>query len=326
MIYLFFGPNDFARTVAINALRASIPTDVVDLNSTLLDGRTTRLPELRTACLAYPMLHDRRLVVINGAIKQARSAEARDGLRQLVTSVPHSTDLVLNEDDPPDQRLALIKDLVKAEKAGTAEIREFKLLEGAALNAWVSEQARLVGVAFRPDAIQSLVDLAGNEPWALHNEVAKLAAFAGFSGTLTVVDVQRLVSDETETNMFGFLDALCGRRGHVALQSLHGLLADGAAPLYILTMIARQVRLMVLVSGFGRQSPNDVAQAIGQKPFVVKKALEQARLYSASELRDFHHEVLSADHAIKTGRTIPEAALELLVGVFGYPQRMPNLK
>lgn len=318
MLHLFFGPDDYARTEAIAALKASFPADVAAFNITVLEGRA-KLAELRTACEAYPVLHDRRLVIISDALKLAKSAEMRDGLRALVGKLPESTDLVLNESDAPDSRLAVVKDIQALAKARRASVREFALREGAALTAWVVEHARAQGAALRPDAAQLLVDYVGADGWTLHNELAKLAAYVGPGGAITAREIHLLVTDETETNMFAFIDALCARRGPPAIQGLHGLLADGAAPLYILTMIARQVRLMLAASSAGRMSPDELARTLGQKPFVARKAAEQARNYAPAELRAFHDQVLAIDHGIKTGKVDAEGALEVLVGEFGFP-------
>lgn len=323
MIYLFHGPDDFGRRQAVAALKAAIPADVADLNLAVLEGRGLKLPELRTACDAFPMLHDRRLVIVHDLLKHAKSAEMRDGLRTLLAKLPPTTDLALNEQDAPDQRIALAKDLQAMAKAKTAQVREFPLLEGSALLGFITEHARQLGAPIRPEAARLLADFLGADGWAIHNELTKLAVYVGQGGTITPREIQLLVADDSETNLFQFIDALCGRRGGAAVQGLHGLLADGAAPIYLLAMIARQVRLMLAAQAAGRASPDDLARQLGQKPFVARKALDQARGYSAPELRAFHQRVLEFDHAIKTGRVDPEGALSLIVGEFGFPPPRP---
>jgi DNA polymerase-3 subunit delta len=42
MIYLFFGPDDLARSEAVSELRAQLPTDLHDFNVVVLDGRKLR--------------------------------------------------------------------------------------------------------------------------------------------------------------------------------------------------------------------------------------------------------------------------------------------
>jgi DNA polymerase-3 subunit delta len=59
--------------------------------------------------------------------------------------------------------------------------------------------------------------------------------------------------------------------------------------------------------------PEAIATELGQKPFVVRKALEQARSFAPGELRTIHARLLELDLATKTGRIQAETALELFV-------------
>ena len=80
-------------------------------------------------------------------------------------------------------------------------------------------------------------------------------------------------------------------------------------------MIARQVRILLGVKDLAarRLRPDEIASQLGQKPFVVRKALDQARGFSDAELAQMHDRVLDLDHATKTGRADAETGLELLV-------------
>jgi DNA polymerase-3 subunit delta len=62
--------------------------------------------------------------------------------------------------------------------------------------------------------------------------------------------------------------------------------------------------------------PDEIASQLGQRPFVVRKAMDQARLFQDAELLRLHDRVLELDHASKTGRIEPETGLELLVAEF----------
>ncbi|MCA0354486.1 MAG: DNA polymerase III subunit delta [Chloroflexi bacterium] len=323
MLYLFFGPDDYTRQATINALKAAFPPDAAAFNVVVLHGKSIKLNEVRTACEAYPVFHDRRLVIVHDLLKHAKSAEMRDGLKSLVQRLPSTTDLVLNESDAPDSRLSVVKDIQALVKTKQAEQREFNLREGNALIAWMQQEAQSNGVQLRPDAAQHLANYVGSDGWMLHNEIAKLAAYVGENGTISIREVDLLVADETETNLFNFIDALSTRRGAAAVQGLNGLLADDAAPLYILTMIARQARLMLAAQSAGRVAPDELAKLLGQKPFVARKAAEQARNFSPTELRMLHERVVQIDHGIKTGKIDAEGALASLVGDFGF---VPNRK
>jgi DNA polymerase-3 subunit delta len=100
-----------------------------------------------------------------------------------------------------------------------------------------------------------------------------------------------------------------------ALQLLHRLLDDGEAPLYLLAMLARQVRILILISELSTQGLNEqeMAKRLKLHPYVVKKGVPQARNFSMAQLEAAHQHLVETDWAIKTGQMEDVLALDTLV-------------
>ena len=310
MIALFYGADDLRRSEAVAERKARIPLDFADLNITLLDGRKLKLNTLAAACEALPFLSDTRLVIVEDALKYLKSGSVRDEVRAYLPVVPATTNLLFVEGDDFDKRSSLF---VYLKKAG--EVREFQPLQGAELQRWLVERARALDVRLQPEAGLLLVDFAGNDSRALLNELQKLATYAGTGGSIATRDVHLLVPDSGESSVFDFVDALASRRLGPALQLLHALFADGVAATYILFMAGRQTRILLGVAELAgrRMRPEAIAAELGQKPFVVRKALGQTGRFDRVALLQLHDRLTELDHWSKTGRIEPEAALELLV-------------
>jgi DNA polymerase-3 subunit delta len=72
--------------------------------------------------------------------------------------------------------------------------------------------------------------------------------------------------------------------------------------------------LLAIAEYAGRRvSPDAIASEIGQKPFVVRKAVNQAARFDRAALLELHDRLVQLDHWSKTGRVEPEAALDILV-------------
>lgn len=310
MLYLYYGPDEYARSEALAALKARIPAEVADLNISVLDGRRITVDGLAAACEALPFLADRRMVITRDLLKHQKAGKGRDDLRAYLERIPAYCDLVLVESEEFDRRSTLFTFLKKA-----AEVREFTPREGADLVRWLGERASAMQVTLDNAAAQRLTMLVGNDGRSLVSELGKLAAYVGRGGRITMREVDLLVADDQEQNLFEFIDELGARRRHSALTRLRRLFDDGQAAQYILFMIARQVRILLGVKDLAnrRLRPDDIATQLGQKPFVVRKAIEQARGFSDADLRLLHQRLLELDHASKTGRADAEAGLELLV-------------
>lgn len=310
MIYLFYGPNELARSEAVAALRAGLPAEVADLNVSVLDGRKLTIEQLVAACEAHPFLAERRLVIVYDALKHSKAGKGREELRSYCERVPATCDLVFVEQEEVDRRHLLFTYLSKH-----GVVREFPLLQGAELLRWIEQRAKMLHATIEPAAAQRLVELAGNESRLLANELAKLASYVGRNGKIDLRAVDRLVTDQQEQNLFAFLDELSSRRLGSALRGARALIEDGQAPPYVLFMLARQIRILLQVRQLlsQRRRADEIAAELNLKPFVARKATEQARNFSLAELIHAHDRLLELDHAIKTGRIQAETALELFV-------------
>lgn len=314
MITLLYGPDELSRSEALAAIKAQFPADLADLNTTALEGKKLKSDALIAACEAYPFLADKRLVIVNDLLKNQKAGSERDMTKAFFERFPATCDLVLVENDDVDKRNALFTWLKKQAEKRAAEVREFPLREGAELQRWVAERAQALGVQIEPRAVAKLIEYIGGESRPLANELAKLAAYVGGGGRIGAAEVERMVADGQEQNLFAFVDELSFRR-RSALASLRHLLNDGQAAQYILFMVARQVRILVNVKDAAnrRMRPDEAASQLKMQPFVVRKAMDQVRGFTDAELRALHDRVLELDQATKTGRMEAETGLELLV-------------
>ncbi|HEU5097901.1 MAG TPA: DNA polymerase III subunit delta [Roseiflexaceae bacterium] len=310
MIYLLYGPEEFARSEALAELKSSIPPDLAELNIAMLEGRRLKLDALIAACEVFPFIAERRLVIVHDLLKHQKAGKEREELRAYLERVPSTCDLLFVENEDFDKRNAVFTYLKKV-----ADVREFLPKQGAELTRWVGQRAQVLDVKLDGPAVQRLVGFVGNDGRALVNELGKLASYVGRGGRITADHVDLLVQDGQEQNLFAFIDELSARRRGPALQSLRRLIEDGQAATYILFMIARQVRILLGVKELAsqRMRPDDIAAKLGQRPFVIRKALEQTRAFSDAELAQLHDRMLELDRATKTGRMEAEAGLEVLV-------------
>jgi DNA polymerase III subunit delta len=310
MIHLFHGPNEFARSEAVATIRQRVPADLAELNITVLEGRRLKVDALAAACEALPFLSDQRIVVVYDALKQLKAGKERDEIIAYLDKVPTSCELIFVERDDVDKRGALFNRLGKI-----AQVREFLPLEGNELLRWLNERANQLAAKIEPAAAQKLIEYTGNDGRALTNELGKLATYVGRDGRITPQTVDLLSQDQQEQNLFSFIDDLSARKRAAALRGLRLLLEEGQAATYIMFMLARQVRILLGVQELAsrRMRPEQIAAELGQKPFVVRKAMDQARHYGPGELATIHDRLLEFDHASKTGRIAAETALEILV-------------
>lgn len=349
MIYLLHGPDELLRSERLDALRVALGApELAELSVTWLDGRKASVAEVRHHCDALPFLTARRLVIVSGLLAQLRrrqqagkkkgdaaeeeegelgrggerektkgrgGEEARDALLAYLAELPETTDLALVEAESVARNERVYKELARLAEAGRAELVLCEAPEERDLPDWVLRRARQKGGAIEREAAFDLATSIGRNLRLLDSELDKLITYRGGAGPIGREDVRLLTPYTQEANIFDMVDAIGQQDGPKAVRLLRELVRDGAAPLYLLSMIVRQFRILVQVAdqmSLGR-GKEEIAKAIGLHPFPTQKAMQQCRHWRMHDLEAAYDQLLAVDLAIKTGKLPDDLALDLLV-------------
>ncbi len=319
VIYLFHGEEPFQKSERIAALRAGISADpsFIDLNVTELDGRSVTTADLRHHCEAPPFLGEYRLVIVRDLL--AKGAGKWDDafvawLVDYFRAIPDSTRLVLSENEQLPARHAVLKGVQGLGPGGEVQAFAAPQARGGDLAAWVTHRARAKGATLAAGVAADLANFIGPDLRLIDVELEKLRTYAG-DRAITQADVRLLTPYAQEANIFDMVDALGHRRTQQAFALLARLRNEGAHPLYLLTMIVRQYRILLqvkdlLARGMDKEA---IAKSIGLHPFPTGKAMDQARHYSVGQLQAIYDRLLETDVAIKRGRMEANLALDVLV-------------
>jgi DNA polymerase-3 subunit delta len=335
VFYIFHGDDEFGCGEELARLRAKLSGGdpaMAEMNTTILDGAQATLGEIRHACDTIPFLSDRRLVVVHGLLsrlspgQRGRAADTADGdepawrrtfvteLAAYLPSLPPSTRLVFVERSALQASHPILKVAETQAQQNQAFVRLFSLPKERDLGGWIRQRVTGKGGSIRPEASELLAQTVGRDLRLLDQEIDKLLVYAD-GQTIGADDVRLLVSRARETSVFDLVDSLGRRQTARALELLHRLLDAGEAPLYLLTMLVRQVRILIQVSELRQQglSAQEMAAELGLHPFVVEKGLDQARNFDLAQLEAAHRRLVETDWSIKTGTIEEVLALDLLV-------------
>jgi DNA polymerase-3 subunit delta len=187
-------------------------------------------------------------------------------------------------------------------------------LRGRELKTWIRQRVKVEGGDITPQAVNLLAELIGGDLWAMDGEIQKLLLYSQ-ERPISEDDVRQLVSCIQEASIFALVDAVAEGRTELAQRILHRLYDEGVAPIYILTMITRQFRLIALARDLGKGlSRLQIQDRLGLKSsYGLDKTLSQAKLYDFEGVKRVYDKLMETDLAIKTGKYSDKLALELLV-------------
>jgi DNA polymerase-3 subunit delta len=335
VFYIFHGDDEFTRAEELTRLRGKLAGGdpaMAELNTTILDGSQVTLGELRHVCDAIPFMADRRLAIVYGLLSRLSPASRSRGqkrpsdqdpawkeryledLANYLPNLPPTTRLILIEHRTLLGSNPIIKLATSPDMKDRGFVKLFKQPRDWDLLNWVQERVRAKGGQISREATNLLVMLVGNDLRLLDQEIEKLLIYAD-GRQVTTQDVQVLVSRARETSIFDLVDCVGRRQTDQALNLLHRLLDDGQAPLYLLSMLARQIRILLQIKDLQTQnvSQKGIARRLSLHPYVVEKGHAQAQNYAMAQLESAHRRLVEADRQIKTGEVEDILALDLLV-------------
>ena len=326
MLYILLGQDDFSLRQALEGIKKGIgDQDFSPANITVLEGQQLSLAQLQNVCETVPFLAEKRLVIVEGLLarfapkgkstprKKAKQGNNRENeyksLAACISNLPESTILVLVDGAVKSNNPLL------TELSGKAEVKRFPLLKDTGLRQWIQKQVKAEGGSISPQAVDLLANLIGSNLWIMANEVKKLVLLAS-GRRIEEGDVRKLVSYAQETSVFAMVDAILDFKPGIAGKLLQRLLREGAAPVYLLFMLARRVRMIVRARELRSQGEPEVEiqNKLGlSSEFALRRTLEQAGRHSLSRVIEVYHKLLETDLAIKTGKYDAELALNILI-------------
>jgi len=209
--------------------------------------------------------------------------------------------IVFFEQGTPDKRTALYKYLNKK-----ALVQEFVLLENAKLVQWIQKEFLQYGFPVQKDVVDKLALEVGNDLWQLSNEIRKLVAFR--RGVVEKQDVDLLIKQNLQTNIFATIDAIAAKNKKKALHLIWQHNEKNDSPFYILSMLAYQFRNLLEVKD--AKDPRELKL----HPYVLRKSVQAAQLFSREELERIYKKLFQIDLQTKTGKIDAQMALYLFAG------------
>ncbi|MDO8621633.1 MAG: DNA polymerase III subunit delta [bacterium] len=330
MIIFLHGDDTFRSREKLRELKEKFLREVDPSGSNLvvLDGATVSASDLWGAVAAQSFLVRKRMVVVEDLGAQ-KSATVREEIAALLGKIPSDAIVVFWEGrscaanakrktqnaKPKKRALGAKQDrsdplfpLLLKEKFA----QEFSPLDGVALTRWVQDRVKALDATMDPAATRELIAAVGADLWRMANEVEKLT-IAAQGEPITTSLIHNLVDTVPPDNIFAFVDAV-GRGDRAgALRILRELEAARVDPHHLLSMLHRQLRLLVQAADLlDRGTPaTQLAAELRVHPFVAQKLAQQTRTSSLSALRTLYPRLLELDRKLKSSRAPWGALMDL---------------
>ncbi len=326
-IYLLHGEEVyFMRQIEQAVIKAVLAPDEMEMNLVMLE-REPSVNELRSLIETVPFMGGKNVIVVRGTSlfrpKKKGSAEedevvdkGDDHLLELITNIPDYAHVILSTTDKVDKRRKLYK---MVEKYGA--VVEMAHLKVKDVRGWLIAKLAELNKKMTNDGIEYFLGIVSMMSKIslgfLHNELEKIALYTGEKSTITQQDLIEIMSAIPEISIFSMIDAVSQKQVGKALELIGEQMQAGEHPLKLISLLARQVRMMwqakeMSTSGY---SSRDIAERLGVVPFIGEKMIKQSRIFTTGILKQTMVALAAADHHLKSGKANSMVLEEIIIGM-----------
>ncbi|MCI8659282.1 MAG: DNA polymerase III subunit delta [Lachnospiraceae bacterium] len=304
-VYLLFGEEEFLKNSYKNRMREKIVGDDT-MNFSRFEGKGLDVNELIRLADTMPFFAERRLILVedSGFFKSAQEA-----LVQYLPSMPESTCLLFVEREV-DKRGKLYK---KVKSMGY--VSEMARQNVAQLGKWAGTILAKEGKKITGHTMELFLSMTGDDMENIRMELEKLISYTLGREVITDEDVESVCAVRVSNRIFEMVAAIVNRQIKKAMDLYEDLMTLKEPPMRILFLIARQFNQLLQVKelmekGMDRGS---IASKLKMQPFVVGKAMPQARQFSREQILSYVNLCVEVEEAVKTGQLSDRLAVELLL-------------
>lgn len=317
--YLFYGEEKLLIENAIEYVEKKYIAPGMDVfNLTTFEGKDLTEDELISSCETLPVLNEKRIIFVKDVASFSENVSDKffknlDKLGDFIILIFIDTTSSLNK----------VKKFYKYFQKNNRNV-EFQKLKGRDIYKFAE------GYIARKNKGISNVDLSyliskssyssrniDISLYDLKNEIDKIISLTeGEKITKRVIDSS--ITENTDTNIFLFLDYMCEKNTEMSLKEYQNLHFLNEPIQKILVMLTRQVRLLIVYKTLSKAKyrESEIMAEMGVKSYEYKKISKSSRNFDIDFLYEFHKKLSNTDEMIKTSSGLESVLFEMLIVEF----------
>jgi DNA polymerase-3 subunit delta len=293
---------------AVDAIRKAVDEmGAAGFNVEVFNGKGLEAARAISAARTLPMMADKRLVLIRHF--DAMTPTEQNVLAAYLDDPAESGCLVMTA-DKLDGRSKLGK---SAKKKGV--LIDAKPLRGRELREFIRAEASAREHGIVPQAVETLLDAVGDDLCAIDDAMERLSLFVGAGQRIDADAVMQCVTRIRVESIWSLVDAIGLKDRRKGIAAAQSLLDDREPPLRLLSMVARQLRIVARMREALSEGlrPQEAAKRAGAPPFKAADLTESARRFTATSLGDAFALIAETDRALKSSKRPPDVILQAAV-------------
>lgn len=278
-LYFLHGEEPYFIDLITEALLQNVlEEDERDFNQTILYGKDADSLALQSDLKAYPMMAERRLVILKEAqdFKQLEALEA-------YTEAPSTTTIfvVCYKHKTFDARKKLLKNFAKNGLVFKSDkIRDYQLAD------WIARYVKSVGIQINGKATMLLAEFLGADLGRITNEIEKLRIVLGENTAITEQHIEQHIGISKDYNIFELVNAVAQKKTDKAFKIVQYFEYNPKAGelVVIVPALFKYFSQLMRVHFTPNKTREGIASSISVHPFVAGELLANRQFYDPKKI------------------------------------------
>ncbi len=269
-----------------------------EFNYIELDGKKPDYDFLADACTAYPVMAEKKLVIVADLDTANLKGQNEKKLSAALSDIAPGVTVLFRDHAKEKGKASALENLIK--KLG-GEILKFDRLKPEAMVVWIKQLAAKSNVVISQQNSEYLYELTGGSMLRVHSELNKLISYVK-EGEIERSLIDRMVAPEENASWFAISEALAGHDFDQLMQALYDLYSQNMDDTVIAGMFYRAFIDLwrgetALKEG---KSSAELASVCGISPYAAARIMRSASRLKEGEALDGLRKCRELDRKIKT--------------------------
>ena len=280
------------------------------LEITILQGEDIQPATIIDTLSSQNLFAPSRLIFVKRIYKNKKKDTFLDGILALIKDNTSTDTIIFWE----DQKIKSNTKYYKFFKKDNLVVDEDKLNKRT-FYTWLKKELDKYGLTIDKASSKTLAENTNYDPERCHNAIQKFL----LTGETQINNqtIQNIVADTLEEDIWGLIDSINAGDKVNSLQIIEKLKAQGSDANYILSMLARNLRLITLTKFLYENGTQyrEIASIIKIPPFTVPSLIGTSKSYNAEKIKMLYTKLSNLDYQIKVGQIDGFLGLTLLCSI-----------
>lgn len=291
MIYVFLGNE-------INIIKRKIDSliDELKINNIIkYDYDSVSVDDILNEINYVDLFNEKKLLIVsNFTFKKMKDKEEK-ALSNYINHMNDNVIILKCIDEKLDSKKNIIKLLNEKCKVIELVKMDYKTLHEYVTKIFSDNKKRITY-----NQIKNILSLCENDTDSVLNEVNKLLLYKLDSDTVTDEDIEKVISKNSEKEMFKLNDAVMNHNIPKMLESTKTLVSSGVDEVVIIDYLSKQFRTLYQIKVMSKDTgAQTITSRLSINPFVFKKMLDVVGKFSEEKLLNIIYKLSDADISIK---------------------------